>query len=363
MDPVLLPLAGRCSQPPASIRPRTFLTAARRSSSRPHNDRNMDIPLSSDALDLSFHPKEDTNLLAVGLISGKIQLVDYSPYLAEPSSSRTPASPPSKKARSTEGDDAQVSRKLYRKVWVSRPSKKSCRGLAFAADGASIYSVAKDKGLYATDTQTGKVVQSWQDAHDAAPSRVLPIDHTMVVTGDDDGVVRLWDPRKPGGAGAKPVRSWDHHFDWITDLVYLPDLPVPKPRTAAEAKKSKSQLKKQRKRARQAALERSLQSDSDSDSGSEEVRGGIALAADRDVGRWLALSSIDLRSSGPTSFEQSEDQEDELLSIASIRRSQKLVVGTQLGILLALVSRARSARPRRPRPRPPGFGGYTGDAR
>lgn len=294
----------------------------------------MDIPLSSDALDLSFHPDDETNLLAVGLISGKIQLVDFSPYVAEPSSSRTPESPPSKKARSaTEDGDAQVSRKLYRKVWVSRPSKKSCRGLAFATDGASIYSVSKDKGLYATDTETGKVVQSWQDAHDAAPSRVLPIDETMVVTGDDDGVVRLWDPRKPGGAGAKPVRSWDHHFDWITDLVYLPDLPVPKPRTAAEAKKSKSQLKKQRKRARQAALERSLHpnSDSDSESGSEvEVESRSRLIVTSGDG---SLSSIDLRSSGRTSFEQSEDQEDELLSITPIRRSQKLVVGTQLGIL------------------------------
>ncbi len=58
---------------------------------------DMDIPLSSDALDLSFHPDDEANLLAVGLISGKIQLVDYSPYLAEPSSSRTPASPPQRR--------------------------------------------------------------------------------------------------------------------------------------------------------------------------------------------------------------------------------------------------------------------------
>ena len=309
----------------------------------------MDIPLSSDALDLSFHPSDDSNLLAVGLISGKIQLVNYDAYLAAPSSSRTPLppQPPSKKARTSSAtasasaaDVGEKAEKLYRKIWVSRPSKKSCRGLHFAHDGASIYSISKDKGLFCTDTETGKLVDSWVGVHDAAPSRVLPIDEGMVVTGDDDGVVRLWDPRKGGGVGVKPVRQWDHHFDWITDMVYLSDLPVPKPKTPAEAKKSKVQLKKQRKKARQAALLKQAARDDTSDAeGSTDSDSDDAAHGGESRSRLIvtsgdgSLSSIDLRSSGPTSFELSEDQEDELLSITSVRRSSKLVVGTQLGIL------------------------------
>lgn len=298
----------------------------------------MDIPLSSDALDLSFHPSPTTNLLSVGLISGKIQLLNYDEYLAQPSSSCTPA-PSTKKLKRSEEHPSETPAKLYRKIWVSRPSKKSCRGLAFSHTGSSIYSISKDKGLFATDTETGKVVDSWVDVHEAAPSRVLPIDEGMVVTGDDDGVVRLWDPRKGGGVGVKPVRMWDHHFDWITDMVYLQNLPVPKPKTPAEAKKSKSMLKKERRRARQAeALKQQPSDDNDSDSSDTDSGAGagpkgpsrsrlIVTSGDS------SLSSIDLRSSGPTSFELSQDQEDELLSITPIRSSTKLVVGTQLGIL------------------------------
>ncbi|EST05342.1 WD40 repeat [Kalmanozyma brasiliensis GHG001] len=306
----------------------------------------MDISLSSDALDLSFHPAEDTNLVAVGLISGKIQLVNYDDFVNQPSSSRTPQ-PPSKRHKhsssSIKGEEDEGKKiKLYKKLWVTRPSKKTCRGLSFNPTGERLFSISKDKSLFSIDCSTGKVVDSWVDAHEAAPSRVLPVDQ-LVVTGDDDGVVRLWDPRKGGGKGVKPVRMWDHHFDWITDMVYLADLPVPKVAKGkkGEGRKSKSQLKKDRKRAREAAALKQRdssddegESGSESDSSSDEGRGKgpsrsrlIVTSGDG------SLSSIDLTSSGPTSFELSEDQEDELLSITSIRSSSKLVVGTQLGIL------------------------------
>jgi len=45
------------------------------------------------------------------------------------------------------------------------------------------------------------------------------------------------------------------------------------------------------------------------------------------------LSVVDVRSSKSTPFAQSEDQEDELLSIAAIKGGAKVAVGTQLGIL------------------------------
>ncbi len=137
--------------------------------------------------------------------------------------------------------------------------------------------------------------------------------------------------------GVKPVRMWEHHFDWITDMVYLPDLPVQKPnRAKGEGRKSKSQLKKDRKRARQAeALKHQNPDSSDDDSDSDEQGGKPGPSRSRLIvtSGDGSLSSIDLTSSGPTSFEQSEDQEDELLSITSIRSSSMLVVGTQLGIL------------------------------
>ena len=193
----------------------------------------MDVPLSSDTLALSFHPGEGTHLLAAGLISGKIQLVNYD-ALAQSSAS----------ASASEGS------KLYRKLWNTRPSSKSCRGVSFTQDGASIASISKDKSLFLVDTETGKIRTAWTDAHDAAPSRVLPIDPNLLATGDDDGVVSLWDPRKTG-----KVRSYEHHFDWITDLLWCQHLEPPK-----EKEKNKEDTEKRDKKRR-----KKMQRDEDSD--------------------------------------------------------------------------------------------------
>lgn len=67
----------------------------------------MDVPLSSDALDLDWHPTED--LLTVALISGKVQIISYDQD--KPSSSATT--------------------KPYRKQHTVRPTKKSARAIGF----------------------------------------------------------------------------------------------------------------------------------------------------------------------------------------------------------------------------------------
>lgn len=308
----------------------------------------MDIPLSSDALDLSFHPSNTTNLLAVGLISGKIQLINYDDYLATPSSSTAPP-PPHKKIRTADVSQS----KRYTKVWNARPSRKSCRGLHFdAEDGRGIWSISKDKSLFLTDTETGKVQSSWLDSHESAPSRVLPIDAHTVVTGDDEGVVRVWDPRKPA---PKPVRQYDHHFDWITDMLYVPYLPEkrklpPKTDGAKQSKKElQNKLKKERKKARKAEYQRQAagsaaddeeegrghddDDESDMTDSDEEMHRGPSCSRLVVTSGDGSLSSIDLRMTGPTAFEVSEDQEDELLCVTALKNSSKLVVGTQMGIL------------------------------
>ncbi|KAN0061151.1 hypothetical protein ACQY0O_006886 [Thecaphora frezii] len=359
----------------------------------------MDVPLSSDALDVSFHPAADTHLLVTGLISGKIQLVDYRPlvdHTAEQAllKKSRPAKKKARRARSSsaseddgddDGDSHQVKKpglqaskpthgvaddgdvadvadgaapkerqqpadkpKLYRKLWNTRPSAKSCRGLSFNTDGSGIFSLSKDKGIFYVDTETGKQKQAWLNAHDAAPSRILPIDEHLFVTGDDDGVVRLWDTRRPTKASASSsssssssssaaVRSYEHHFDWITDLLWCPYLEPPKQEkqdaatlAAAEAKRAKKMRKKRRKQ-----LETGLDDDE------IDAQRARADEAERESGRSRlvctsgdgSLSVVDIRMGGSKAAEVSEDQEDELLSIAPVKGGSKLVVGTQLGML------------------------------
>lgn len=97
----------------------------------------------------------------------------------------------------------------------------------------------------------------------------------MFCTGDDDGVIKLWDPRR-----SEEIRRYGHHFDFISDFLWLGD---------------KKQL--------------------------------VSTCADG------TLSAIDVRGKKSEPLAQSEDQEDELLSIVAIRNGSKVVVGTQLGIL------------------------------
>jgi len=97
----------------------------------------------------------------------------------------------------------------------------------------------------------------------------------LLSTGDDDGIIKLWDPRQRDS-----IRTYTQHSDYITDFLWLDD---------------KKHL--------------------------------VATSGDG------TLSVMDIRSKNPDLVAQSEDQEDELLSVVAIKGASKFVVGTQLGIL------------------------------
>jgi len=207
---------------------------------------SMNIGLSSDALDVSFHPDKETHRIAVGLISGKVQLFDYSSLFQG--------------GELAQSHSGKHQGKLYKRLWSVRPSRKSCRGVAFDHSGSTLYCIFKDKSLLALDATNGEIKACWPNAHEcvivctdtsSAPSRVLPIDDTLIATGDDDGVVRLWDPRTPPEKGAEassPLRSYDHHSDWITDLLWCPHLDPPRPSKKDEQQKRKREAEGDRSR-------------------------------------------------------------------------------------------------------------------
>ncbi|WFC98619.1 hypothetical protein MYAM1_001349 [Malassezia yamatoensis] len=250
----------------------------------------MDISLSSDALDISFHPNENVHWLAVGLINGKVQLIDYSPLAS---------------LSSTESKDA--SQKLHRRVWSHRISRKSCRGVTFNKEGNRIYAIFKDRSLVALDTETGEVVHRIENAHDSAPSRILSIDSNLIATGDDDGMIRVWDMAN-AKESAHAIQTYDHHTDWITDMLWCDNLDAPR-QNSKETQKRKRDAKQ------------------------EQVARSRLVCTSGDG----TLSVINIRAK-KNGVEVSEDQEDELLSAAAIKRGKKLVIGTQLGILSLWVS-------------------------
>ncbi|KAI6015196.1 WD40-repeat-containing domain protein [Pisolithus orientalis] len=202
-----------------------------------------DIPVGSQIFDLVFHPTDTT--VYTSLLDGHIKAFRY---------------------------DEQGQ---YQQTFSIRPSKRSCRSLATNQDGSRLHGAGKAKSIFAIDTSTGDVFDTRKDAHDLPINRTKHLLPNMFCTGDDDGVIKLWDPRQ-----LQEIRQYVHHFDFISDFLWL---------------ENKRQL--------------------------------ISTSGDG------TLSVIDVRGRKTEPLAQSEDQEDELLSVVTIRNGSKVVVGTQLGIL------------------------------
>ncbi|RUS21477.1 WD40-repeat-containing domain protein [Endogone sp. FLAS-F59071] len=167
-----------------------------------------------------------------------------------------------------------------------RPHKKSCRGLEFSHDGsvqldvsdirfypAALFSISKDKSLQAIDINTGKVTIKKVDAHENPINSLLRLNEFTVATGDDSGVIKLWDARKDTA-----VQTYTEHEDFIADMVFTP-----------------------------------------------EKKTLVAVGGDGYLSVW------DIRK--PSLVAMSDNQEDELLSVALVKSGQKVVVGSQEGVL------------------------------
>ncbi|KAG6829913.1 hypothetical protein H0H92_002936 [Tricholoma furcatifolium] len=187
-----------------------------------------EISAGAQVFDLAFHPTHST--VYTGLLTGHVRAFAY--------------------------DDQGQSRRTF----SVRPSKRSCRALCLDADGSHLYAVGKAKSLNIIDTIT-EDVEIRPGAHDSAINRIKYLMPSLLSTGDDDGVIKLWDPRQKGC-----IRKYTHHFDYITDFLWLED---------------KKQL--------------------------------VATSGDG------TLSVMDVRSKKAEPLAQSEDQEDELLSIVAIK--------------------------------------------
>lgn len=125
----------------------------------------------------------------------------------------------------------------------------------------------------------------------------------QLATGDDDGVIKLWDPRAWGSAkGKEPVREYRHHWEYISDLLFEEERRQLLTTRCVSSRSQRAMLSVSSANAR-------ISSPLDSSCGIDEN----FLSGDGTV------SVIDVRSNKPAPLHVSEDQEDELLSIVALK--------------------------------------------
>jgi WD repeat-containing protein 55 len=155
-----------------------ILTELKKPRSKPPNITTEDFPT-----DLSFHPER--NILAVGTVVGDILVYKYS------------------------NDENTL-------LSTHEVHSKAIRDIEFSIDGKDLYSAGRDKSIMITDMETGKLKRLWEPAHDDPIYTLTVIDENLIASGDDEGMVKLWDVRTKG---SEPIFSIKKVEDYISSII------------------------------------------------------------------------------------------------------------------------------------------------
>ncbi len=204
------------------------------------------VSFSCAIFDLDFHPSR--NFFAVGLVDGRVELH------APPAGAKAPSS-----------------------LFSGQPHRDAVRSLRFTGDGTALVCGSADAAVSVLDGG-GRVVWARADAHGAPVNVVAPLDGGLLASGDEGGVLRLWDTRAPPAVAA-PI-TFDKHADVLTALLF-------------------------------------------------DASRGALLAASGDG----TLGVFDVRRSKMLA-RTPEGSEEELLSLALLKGGTAVVAGTQDGVLL-----------------------------
>jgi len=150
--------------------------------------------------------------------------------------------------------------------------QESCRAMSFSSDGRFLFTGSSDCSIGVVDCDSGTLIYTNYNAHDSPIYSMLNYDH-LLATGDDDGIIKAWDLRQQ-----KCVFEFQENNDFISDMLIRPEYNL------------------------------LLATSGDGTLGVYDIRKG-------------ALDSL------------SDTQDDELLSLAIIKNGNKVVCGTQDGVL------------------------------
>jgi WD40 repeat protein len=142
-----------------------------------------DIKPKLEILDAVFHPRSSDNLIALGLINGKLKLYrnvfpefivliylgSYFPFTSY-----------------------KVSNERKRLVSVQKLHKKSIRKISFTQDDQNyMFTASKDKTIKLTDLNESKTIMTIENAHKKPINCLTTIDNWLLASADDNGCVKV----------------------------------------------------------------------------------------------------------------------------------------------------------------------------
>lgn len=141
------------------------------------------IMLEDMITDICFHPKVDT--VGVASITGDVFLYTYN------------------------NEETNL-------VSTIESHLKACRDIEFSEDGLLLFSAGKDLCIAITDVETKKLTRFYEEAHEQPIYTMTIINEHTFATGDDDGVVKLWDLRQKSN---DPICSIKKVDDYISAMI------------------------------------------------------------------------------------------------------------------------------------------------
>mmetsp|Transcript_21421 Transcript_21421/g.24889 ORF Transcript_21421/g.24889 Transcript_21421/m.24889 type:complete len:449 (-) Transcript_21421:67-1413(-) len=149
-----------------------------------------DLFLPHDVFDLAFHPT--TPFLAVGLVSGEVEVHEI------------------------RGAETRTIAQL-------QIHKGGITGMEFTETGSHLVTVSSDKTINVLDCATQssviKVPAGKHNPHKMGVSAVNICSEVLVATGDDDGLIALWDMREK-----KPVAKYHEHGDTVSQMLFFTEV-------------------------------------------------------------------------------------------------------------------------------------------
>ncbi|KAG8439105.1 hypothetical protein GDO86_005352 [Hymenochirus boettgeri] len=142
-----------------------------------------DLSFEASVNTLAFHPNQD--IIAAGDVDGDVFVYSYS-----------------------------CLENGNKELWSSGHHLKSCRDSAFTSDGLQLFTVSKDKSIHILNVEEGKMVKRIPKAHDSPLNSLLLIDENIFATGDESGMLKVWDIRR--GTSFMEMKN---HEDYISDMV------------------------------------------------------------------------------------------------------------------------------------------------